>query len=318
MDEPILNKKPATKYYAFYTSNETPEECEIYRLIFNNNWDALRSNSKYTYIAEQLETMCENPDEGNLNGQILKVLMVTKKGAEGLDLKNVRSVHVIEPHWQPVLMDQVIGRARRYNSHSGLPELDRNVSVYIYVSTYGTQTHVKNASIMKTDTCKYKNDALGKYGKYITSDEYLYITSEKKKEINDAFQRLIKNSAIDCDINLVDNLKVDDKIKCMQAPSRIDSDKLDTRSAMLYYPDIDDIRSKTFKIDLPGMTTLPYSKYNTYSKRMLEIIVGNQHMWYNPLPNHKGDIPAYAEKSGEGMVVGKIVFKNGAMRIGMR
>ena len=37
--------------------------------------------------------------------------MTTKQGAEGLNTKNVRQLHVVEPYWNPVRLDQVIGRA---------------------------------------------------------------------------------------------------------------------------------------------------------------------------------------------------------------
>ena len=43
----------------------------------------------------------------NLYGEILHVLMTTKTGAEGIDLHNVRQVHIIEPYWNPVRLKQV-------------------------------------------------------------------------------------------------------------------------------------------------------------------------------------------------------------------
>ena len=52
----------------------------------------------------------------------IKVIMITKAGAEGLDLKNVRNVHIMEPYWYETRIQQVIGRAARYNSHIDLPE----------------------------------------------------------------------------------------------------------------------------------------------------------------------------------------------------
>ena len=57
--------------------------------------------------AEQLNVMSSN----NLYGEIIKVLMITASGAEGISLRNVRYVHITEPYWHPVRMQQVIGRA---------------------------------------------------------------------------------------------------------------------------------------------------------------------------------------------------------------
>ena len=68
-----------------------------------------------------------------MRGEVLEVLMTTKQGAEGLNTKNVRQLFVVEPYWNPGL-DQVVGRAVRINSHLELPEKDRNVEIYIYLS----------------------------------------------------------------------------------------------------------------------------------------------------------------------------------------
>ena len=37
--------------------------------------------------------------------------MITQSGSEGISLKNVRQVHLLEPYWNMIRMDQVIGRA---------------------------------------------------------------------------------------------------------------------------------------------------------------------------------------------------------------
>ena len=45
-------------------------------------------------------------------GGVIKLMMITKAGAEGINLRNVRYVHVMEPYWHMVRVEQVIGRAR--------------------------------------------------------------------------------------------------------------------------------------------------------------------------------------------------------------
>ena len=70
----------------------------------------------------------------NQYGQQLQVLFITQSGAEGLNLKNVRYVHIIEPYWNPVRLKQVRGRAVRVNSHRKLPKADRTVDIYTYVA----------------------------------------------------------------------------------------------------------------------------------------------------------------------------------------
>ena len=60
--------------------------------------------------------------------------MITASGAEGIDLQNTRYVHIMEPYWHHVRIDQVIGRARRICSHHRLPEKRQNVKVFQYIS----------------------------------------------------------------------------------------------------------------------------------------------------------------------------------------
>lgn len=64
------------------------------------------------------------------NKDKINVMLITSAGAEGLDLKNTRSVIILEPFWHTSRIQQVIGRAVRYKSHETLPESERYVDVY--------------------------------------------------------------------------------------------------------------------------------------------------------------------------------------------
>lgn len=66
----------------------------------------------------------------DFNNNELQVLILTKAGGEGLDLKEVRNVIIVDPPWNPAGLDQIIGRAIRYKSHENLPESQRFVDVY--------------------------------------------------------------------------------------------------------------------------------------------------------------------------------------------
>ena len=41
-------------------------------------------------------------DNGNLRGSIVKIIMITQSGSEGISLKNVRQVHITEPYWNKI------------------------------------------------------------------------------------------------------------------------------------------------------------------------------------------------------------------------
>ena len=66
----------------------------------------------------------------NLRGETIKILLTTKTGAEGRDLKNVRQVHIVEPYWNPVRIKQV-KRAVRVGSHIQLPEKKNSRNIYV-------------------------------------------------------------------------------------------------------------------------------------------------------------------------------------------
>ena len=171
--------------------------------------------------------------ERNKYGKIINLFMTTRTGAEGISLYNVRQVHIMEPYWQPVLIDQVIGRARRMGSHKALKPHEQNVEVYLYMATFD-QRNIKDLMItsLKKDLAPFK-DGLNKKGKLITSDEFLYIISERKKKIIDEFNVLIMGSAFDCTLNYEDNIKKEPRIICS------DYNTTD-RDEYLYTPNVED------------------------------------------------------------------------------
>lgn len=65
-----------------------------------------------------------------MNSGTVKVLLISAAGSEGLDLKCVRDVVILEPHFHDVRIEQVIGRAVRFRSHDSLPPEKRNVTVH--------------------------------------------------------------------------------------------------------------------------------------------------------------------------------------------
>ena len=62
-------------------------------------------------------------------------MIISSAGAEGISLTCVRQVHILEPFWNYVRIDQVLGRAIRMKSHEQLPKEERNVEQYLYLST---------------------------------------------------------------------------------------------------------------------------------------------------------------------------------------
>jgi len=186
--------------YASYTGSETPEEREIIKNVLNSTWKLVPSSL--------LKSITEIASD-NFYGQIIKVLLITSSGAEGISLKNVRYVHITEPYWHPVRNHQVIGRARRICSHSDLPKELQTVKVFLYLMIFSETQLSSDLSI----ELRLKDLSKKDKKKVITSDEYLHEISSIKEEINASLLKSVKESAIDCAIHSRSSGKETD-LKC--------------------------------------------------------------------------------------------------------
>jgi len=173
--------------FALYTGTEDDEEKEIMRNIYNSAWDFIPSN-----ISIKLKERFEN----NFLGEVIKLLMITSSGAEGINLKNTRFVHITEPYWNMVRVDQVVGRARRICSHQSLPEDMRNVKVFFYMMTFSEQqkTDEKNIELRIRDVSRIDKKTP------VTTDETLFEIASLKKKTNSQILKAIKETAIDCQL----------------------------------------------------------------------------------------------------------------------
>ena len=186
LDIPIRDRGKPT--FVLYTGTESVEEKEIIRNIFNGDWE---------YIPSSLRSELEAISSNNLLGEIIKIIMITASGAEGISLKNVRYVHITEPYWHPVRIQQVIGRARRICSHKDLPKELQTVEVTLYLMTFSKKQLSDGRSIELRLKDRSKRDKETP----LTSDEALYEISTIKEDINKGILHNIKESAIDCSIH---------------------------------------------------------------------------------------------------------------------
>ena len=116
-------------------------------------------------------------NEDNKNGDKVKVVLISKAGSEGIDLKYIRQVHVLEPWYNMNRIEQIIGRAVRNLSHKELPFEERNVQIFMH----GTILEDEN-----------KQEA---------ADMYVYRVAEYKAVQMGKVSRLLKETAVDCIIN---------------------------------------------------------------------------------------------------------------------
>lgn len=186
--------------FALYTGTEDAEEREIIRNIYNGSWNYIPTN-----IANELKQISNN----NNMGEIIKILMITAAGSEGINLRNTRYVHLMEPYWHPVRLEQVIGRARRICSHKDLPIELQTVEVFLYLMTFTPD------QLNSDEAIELKLKDLSKRKPFIplTSDEALFEISNIKEELTSQLLKGIKETSIDCALHVKSNSK--ENIKCL-------------------------------------------------------------------------------------------------------
>jgi hypothetical protein len=112
----------------------------------------------------------------NKNGELVKVILISKAASEGLDFKNIRQCHVLEPWYNMNRVEQIIGRSVRNLSHCQLPFEERNVELYLH------------ATLPRNDE--------------EPADLYVYRLAERKAFQIGNVTRLLKQNAVDCLLNI--------------------------------------------------------------------------------------------------------------------
>ena len=192
---------------------------------------AMFSGQQTSEEKENIIKIC-NSDE-NKNGDLISILLISKSGAEGLDLKNIRSVHIMEPYWNYSLIEQIIARAVRYKSHILLPKDEQNVQTYIYLSDYNKDYLKKEKEKMKDDSENAKlkkKKKLSELKLELTTDMNMFRNAIKNQELIQQFLKCIASTSIECNfLNKKDNNGNGINYNCFDCVAN---------NKQLYYPDI--------------------------------------------------------------------------------
>ena len=242
--EESLRKGSLQPRYITFSGAEKEEIRRLALDVFNANFNELPANIKMVLLESGFE------NNNNRQGQICRVFCITSAGAEGLSLKNVRAVHIMEPYWNDVRLKQVKGRAIRIGSHLDLPEKDRNVSCYTYITVFGQEAQIARVGELRIDETVRNKDSLerkeaieahvpipeGASTYVLTSDERLFVISERKKQIINELETIMKISAVDCSLNYEENK--DGTYRCLNLDGKVGD--------FLYHPDLlTDIRESS-------------------------------------------------------------------------
>lgn len=162
--------------------------------------DRTRTQRRFTIISgevdpdirEKIRLAWVNPS--NKHGHDIDLILVSATGAEGLDLKYIRHVHVMEPYWVYGRIRQIINRGARTDSHVGLSEDEQTVTPFVYIATLPDER---------------------------TTDEELYEESLEDAVLVNEFFQMLQEVSIECLANHVDGGRGkcadnNDGSKCLQ------------------------------------------------------------------------------------------------------
>jgi len=238
------NHKFAPAYYALLTASDvnTPEKASL-PLSPNNTGviNVARSISKYDG-----DTLVE---KGNEDGHKIKVVVGSQVAGEGLDLRNIREVHILEGWFHLSKEEQIVGRGIRYCSHNALPRAKRNCTINLYVNTFPEELNKE------------------------TIDQYSYRTAMNKAVRVGNVSRALKRGAADCNLNrdaiLVDGLTSVQMVDSQGVERDVDLNDKD------YTPTCDWIRCSYEckpSLNLNDKAEIPddYGTYDLYAARFAE------------------------------------------------
>jgi hypothetical protein len=137
----------------------------------------------YTMITADSRLSPSNEDDinaltniNNKDGHNIKIVLVSKAGSEGIDLKYIRQVHILDPWYNISQIEQIIGRAVRNLSHKNLDFEKRNVQIFMH------------GTILENEQEE-------------SADLYVFRLAEIKAVQIGKVSRILKETAIDCILN---------------------------------------------------------------------------------------------------------------------
>lgn len=261
--------------YHMYSPNKTGKS-----FIFLEGSQALSSRSKLIDIF--------NSDD-NKNGDVIKVVIGSRVLKEGITLKNVQSVHIMEPWHNMSRLLQIWGRAIRTCSHVVLPPRKRHVDIYLYASTFGTKVTKEMLKLPFSES-------------NVPYDIYAYYRSEEKDISIKKVIRNLRSIAIDCFIQRKHNKNDEDTITCDNTDTfEEDTITYNLQEHFFRLPDINKI-IRDIKKRIASNYVIVLGKIDKNTSYAIENIVPNMRTnmkTFKHLIKDKNDIPGYIIKRGD-------------------
>lgn len=231
-------------------------------------------------------TIASGP-ESNTNGQRIKVIIGSTVAGEGIDLKFIREIYVLDTWFHLNKLEQILGRGIRNKSHIALTKDKRNVTVYLLTNQFPAESSM---------------------GARETTDMFFYRYALNKAYRMGVINRFIKQNALDCNINYEAVVILGIEQKRYQVNSQgvpiddVDINDQPFTSICDWQSDCEIKCAKPLAIsDDPSATdTLTYDDYGSkyrnsqLRQRLRELFLQRPYYTYSDLKKVFGDIPEIA------------------------
>lgn len=127
-----------------------------------------------------LRNVFNNTD--NKNGKYIKIILGSKAMSEGITLKNIKEIHILDVHYNLGRVDQVMGRGIRFCKHYDITDEENpypKVEIYKYAIALDAG---------------------------LSREEILYKNAEHKYRLIKEIERVLQEEAIDCPLNINGNI----------------------------------------------------------------------------------------------------------------
>lgn len=170
------------------------------------NYITITADNNLSGNYKELLKICTSYE--NRNGEKIKIIIGSEVASEGLDLKNIRSIHIIDPWYHLKRLEQIIGRGIRYCSHKDLLQEQNDTTVYLYSAMNDNSIDLdiyklaekKNKEIIKVEKILQENS--------IDSDLFKEINDPKPLKKDEHCKYTIKNSIKKRNMNTLNKNKI--------------------------------------------------------------------------------------------------------------
>lgn len=138
-------------------------------------YSIISGDSRLTPSKEKLIDVIRSYE--NRNGDLVKVILISQVATEGVDFKNVREIHLLEPWFNMSKVEQIIGRGVRRYSHVNLKPSERNTTIFLHANVLPNKDDRESVDLR------------------------MYRISELKQYKISQIERILKEGAVDCNLN---------------------------------------------------------------------------------------------------------------------